>query len=96
MSLSPLSPQRRARKTGRYVALAVLAVALAGAGTWYFYWPPMAADMAGEAKGEGEVKAKGESKGEVQGKGEGESEGSSAPTPEVPGNRVAHDLHFHV
>ena len=53
MSLSPLSPQRRARKTGRYVALAVLAVALAGAGTWYFYWRPMAADMAGEAKGEG-------------------------------------------
>jgi multidrug efflux system membrane fusion protein len=35
------------------VALAVLAVALAGAGTWYFYWRPMAADMAGEAKGEG-------------------------------------------
>ena len=53
MSLSPLSPQRRARKTGRYVALAVLALALAGAGTWYFYWRPMAADMAGEAKGEG-------------------------------------------
>ena len=49
MSLSPLSPQRRARKTGRYVALAVLALALAGAGTWYFYWRPMAADMAGEA-----------------------------------------------
>ena len=53
MSLSPLSPQRRARKTGRYVALAVLALALAGAGTWYFYGRPMAADMAGEAKGEG-------------------------------------------
>ena len=53
MSLSPLSPQRRARKTGRYVALAVLALAWAGAGTWYFYWRPMAADMAGEAKGEG-------------------------------------------
>ena len=53
MSLSPLSPQRRARKTGRYVALAVLALALAGAGTWYFYWRPMAADMAGEAKGDG-------------------------------------------
>ena len=53
MSLSPLSPQRRARKTGRYVALAVLALALAGAGTWYFYGRPMAADAAGEAKGEG-------------------------------------------
>lgn len=53
MSLTPLSPQRRARKTGRYVALAVLALALAGAGTWYFYGRPMAADMAGEAKGEG-------------------------------------------
>ena len=53
MSLSPLSPQRRARKTGRYVALAVLALALAGAGTWYFYGRPMAADVAGEAKGEG-------------------------------------------
>ena len=53
MPLSPLSPQRRARKTGRYVALAVLALALAGAGTWYFYGRPMAADMAGEAKGEG-------------------------------------------
>jgi multidrug efflux system membrane fusion protein len=32
--------------------LAVLALALAGAGTWYFYWRPMAADMAGEAKGD--------------------------------------------
>jgi len=55
MPLSPLSPQRRARKTGRYVAMAVLALALAGAGTWYFYGRPMAADMAGEAKGEGKA-----------------------------------------
>ena len=53
MSLSPLSNQRRTRKVGRYVAFALLALALAGSGTWYFYWRPMSADMAGETKGEG-------------------------------------------
>ena len=53
MSLSPLSPQRRNRKVGRYVVFALLALALAGSGTWYFYWRPMSADTAGETKGEG-------------------------------------------
>lgn len=53
MSLSPLSPPRRPRKVGRYVAFALLALALAAGGAWYVYWRPMTADAAGEAKGEG-------------------------------------------
>ena len=53
MSLSPLSPPRRPRKVGRYVAFALLALALAGGGAWYVYWRPMTADAPGEAKGEG-------------------------------------------
>jgi len=53
MSLSPLSPPRRPRKVGRYVAFALLALALAAGGAGYVYWRPMSADAAGEAKGEG-------------------------------------------
>jgi len=53
MSLSPLSPPRRPRKVGRYVAFGLLALALAAGGAGYVYWRPMSADAAGEAKGEG-------------------------------------------
>ena len=53
MNLSPLSPQRRSRQMWRYAAVALLMLALAGAGIWYVYWRPMGTDAAGEAKGEG-------------------------------------------
>ena len=53
MPLSPLSSPRRSRKMGRFVAYAVVVLALAAGGSWYVDWWPMSADTAGEAKGEG-------------------------------------------
>jgi len=53
MPLSPLSSPRRSRKMGRFVAYAVVVLALAAGGAWYVDWWPMSADTAGEAKGEG-------------------------------------------
>jgi len=50
---SSLLPHQRPGRAGRYAVVAMLLLALAGAGIGYLYWRPMGEQAAGAAKGDG-------------------------------------------